>query len=345
MNRVSCSAWLRILGLLPACLLWNCHATPAAAPRPVKALIISMFGPEGQVWIDNLQLTEAITVPGLSPDYPDVKCNADDVCNLITGMGHANVAASLSVLIYSGQFDLRKTYFLIAGIAGIDPDQGTLGSAAWARYLVDYGIAWELDAREMPAGWPYGYFGINTKGPTEKPPLDYRTEVFQLNEDLLQKAYELSRDIELDDSEEAKLFRANWPTAPANQPPTVLQCDTMAGDTWFAGTALGQRARDWTKLLTDGKGTYCTTQQEDNATYEVLKRAGVAGLVNVERLAVLRSGSDFDRPYPGQTSADNLVNYGVQGGFLPAIANLYKAGGPLIEAIATNWLEWKEGVP
>ncbi|MBP0533079.1 hypothetical protein J8J19_23205, partial [Mycobacterium tuberculosis] len=80
-------------------------------------------------------------------------------------------------------------YFVIAGIAGIDPGQGTVGSAAWARYAVDYGLSHEIDAREMPAGWPYGYFGIGTKGPGEKPPMDYRTEVFQLNETLLQKAY------------------------------------------------------------------------------------------------------------------------------------------------------------
>ena len=37
-----------------------------------------------------------------------------------------------------------------AGIAGINPERGTIGSVAWARYLVDYGISWEIDAREIP---------------------------------------------------------------------------------------------------------------------------------------------------------------------------------------------------
>ena len=40
----------------------------------------------------------------------------------------------------------------------IDPARGTVGSAAWARYLVDFGIAHELDAREMPKGWKTGYY-------------------------------------------------------------------------------------------------------------------------------------------------------------------------------------------
>ena len=31
-----------------------------------------------------------------------------------------------------------------------------------------------------------------------------------------------------------------------------------------------ERAQAWTQLLTDGSGTYCTTQQEDNATYNAL---------------------------------------------------------------------------
>jgi purine nucleoside permease len=337
--------------VLAACSLTRCNSdngsigSGVSSPRPVKVMIISMFGPEGQPWIDNLELKEEIEVPGLSPDYPTVHCNAEQVCNIVTGMGHANAATSISALVYSGQFDLTKTYFMVAGIAGIDPAQGTLGSVAWARYLVDYGIAWELDAREMPDGWPYGYFGIHAKSPDEKPPLDYRTEVFQLNEDLLQKALSLCQDVKLDDSDAAQDFRAHFDDAPANQPPEVLQCDSAAGDTWFAGTALGQRARDWTKLLTDGQGTYCTTQQEDNATFAVLTRAAVIGKVDSARVAVLRAGSDFDRPYPGQSSSDGLVHYGDQGGFAPAISNLFNAGDPVVEYIVAHWDVWQDGVP
>ncbi|HEY0469599.1 MAG TPA: hypothetical protein VGC79_35660 [Polyangiaceae bacterium] len=334
--------------LLSLCLSsCNSDDEPSGSPSPrtVKVLIVTMFGPEATAWIDGLELSESIAVPGLSPDYPEVLCNSDDVCLITTGMGHANVAASLSVLVYSGKLDLTESYFLIAGIAGINPEQGTLASVAWARYLVDFGIAWEIDARELPAGWKYGYFGINTHGPDEKPPLDYRTEVFQLDEALLQKALSLSQDVELEDSAEAQAFRANYAFAPANEPPKVIQCDTVASDTWFAGTTLGERASDWTQLLTDGQGTYCTTQQEDNAAYEVLKRATKAGKLNVSRLSVLRGGSDFDRPYEGESSADNLVNYATQGGFVPTLQNLYNAGSPLIAEIVSNWSTWKHGVP
>lgn len=313
--------------------------------RPVKVMIISMFAPEGQVWLDRLGPWESIRVAGLSPDYPRAHCNKQDICVMTTGMGHANAAASTMALAFSPRFDLRHTYFLVAGIAGIDPTQGTLGSAAWAKYLVDFGIQWELDGREIPAGWSTGYLGINTKSPTQKPPFDYRTEVFELNARLADAAFALSRRVALADGPEAQAARMKYAYAPANRPPSVIQCDTLASDTWWSGTQLGERAREWTKIVTDGKGVYCTTQQEDNATYEALKRAASAHRVDLSRIAVLRSGSDFDRPYPGQTSADNLLNYAAQGGFHPALANLYLAGNPLVQDIATHWGEWRIGVP
>ncbi|MBB2930453.1 purine nucleoside permease [Paraburkholderia silvatlantica] len=317
----------------------------ASHGRAVKVMIVSMFGPEGQVWLDHLGPWQDITVAGLSPDYPAVHCNRQDVCVMTTGMGHANAAASIMALTFSPRFDLRHTYFMVAGIAGIDPLQGTVGSAAWANWLVDFGIQWEIDGREIPSGWNTGYLGINTTGPTQKPPLDYRTEVFQLNPSLTNAAFALSRNVTLSDDAQAQAARAKYSYAPANRPPTVIQCDTLAGDTWWSGTELGERARQWTKILTDGKGTYCTTQQEDNATFEALTRAANVHRVDLSRVAVLRAGSDFDRPYAGQSSADNLLNYASQGGFTIAIDNLFLAGNPLVQDIVTHWGEWRNGVP
>ena len=319
-------------------------APPADVHTP-KVMIVTMFAPERQVWIDHLGPWREVAVPGLPADYPTVSCNRSAVCVVTLGMGHANAAASTMALLMSRVFDLSHTWFLVAGIAGINPEQGTVGSAAWARYLVDFGLQWEIDAREIPPDWAGGYLGINTKSPNDAPPLDYRTEVFRLNEPLLRVAYNLSRDKVLSDSDEARAARAHFPDAPANQPPSVVQCDTAAGDTWFSGTLLGQRATKWTQILTQGKGVYCTTQQEDNATYEALTRGAAMHLVDLRRVAVLRAGSDFDRPYPGQTAADNLLNYQAQGGFTIALQNLFIAGNPLVQTIAGHWTAWQRGVP
>jgi purine nucleoside permease len=320
-------------------------AAPASTPVTPKVMLIAMFAPEAQHWIDRLGLTRQVSVPGLSAEYPTVRCNAQQVCLMVTGMGQTNAAASTLALGLSSEFDLRKTYFVIAGIAGINPHHGTIGTAAWAHYLVEFGTQWELDSRDAPKDWPTGYIGINTKGPNEKPPLDYKTEVFELNPALQAKALALSKDVVLSESVESTAWRKHYPYAPANQAPKVTQCDTVAGNTWFSGTRLSERAEVWTQLLTDRKGVYCTTQQEDNSTYEALLRASRIGKVDISRLAVVRAGSDFDRPYPGYSEVDNLLKYADQGGFVPALENLYRAGNPLVQNIVEHWGEWEKGVP
>jgi purine nucleoside permease len=331
-----------------ACLLaaFGAHAADPP-PREIKVLVITMFGPEAEPWVTPFKLDQQITVPGLSPDYPSLRCNADDVCIVTTGMGHANAAASTLAVTLDPRFDLRKTYFFIAGIAGIDPARGTLGTAAWARWLVDVGIAHEIDARDMPKGWTTGYYGLLTKGPGEKPKFEYRTEVAQVDEALLQKVLAMTKNAPLQDSDQAKAYRAHYPQAPANGPPRVTQCDTLGGDTWWHGRRLGEHARAWTKLLTDGQGTYCTTQQEDNATRNALERAAFAGKVDLKRLAVLRTASNFDRPYPGQSAHASLLasTTGATGGFMPATQNLPAVAGIVVRDIVEHWAQWREGVP
>lgn len=326
----------------------NRSAPPSTAPGAqqqvaVKVLIISMFKPEAQVWLEPLKLNREIKVPGLSADDPAVRCNADSVCQVTTGMGHTNAAASITALVFSGKFDLSKTYFLVAGIAGVDPDVSTIGSATWARYLVDFGIAHEIDAREMPSTWRSGYFGIGAKDPDSKPKFEYRTEVFRLDEKLLQKALKLSANAPLADNDKARAYRARYPQPTAKARPSVLQCDTAAGDTYWHGKYLGETATRWVSLVTDGQGKYCTTQQEDNATYEALKRGASAGLLDLQRVAVLRTASNFDRPYPGQTAYASLS--AESGGFPISTANLLIAGRPLVDAIVSNWSAWRTGIP
>lgn len=334
-----------ILAIAAACAAPPVHAQPA--PREIKVLVISMFEPEAQPWIEPFGLKESVPVPGLLPDHPALRCNADGVCLVVAGMGHANAAASTLAVALDPKLDLRRSYVLIAGIAGIDPARGTTGTAAWARWLIDVGIAHEIDAREMPKGWRSGYHGVMTRGPGEKPKFEYHTEAAKLDEALLQKALALSRDATLADDAKAQAYRAKYRRAPANLPPRVVQCDTLGGDTWWHGHRLGEHARAWTKLLSDGQATYCTTQQEDNASYNALARAHAAGRVDLKRLAVLRTASNFDRPYPGQSAHASLVasTTGASGGFAIATENLARAGGPLVRDIVARWALWKEGVP
>lgn len=341
---------MRTMALLLTALLSSlagaAEAAPPAAPLAVKVLVINLFALEAGPWIAALKPTRDIAVAGLAPDYPVVKCNASAVCQMTTGMGHANAAASVMAVMLSPRFDLRQTYFLIAGIAGIDPARGTLGSVAWARYLVDAGIAHEIDARELPRDWSDGYFGVMTDTPDEVPRFDYRTEVFQLDDALLRRALALSSGVQLEDAPDLRAYRSHYTEAAARQPPAVIQCDTLSGDTWWSGRRLGAHARHWTMLLTHGRGVYCTTQQEDNAVLNVLTRGAAGGLLDIRRVADLRAGADFDRPYPGQSALATLIDQRrLQDAARVAADNLVHAGMPLLDAIVAHWDEWQHGVP
>jgi purine nucleoside permease len=97
--------------------------------------------------------------------------------------------------------------------------------------------------------------------------------------------------------------------------------------------------------MTHGAGTFCTSAQEDNATLEVLTRGAAAGVVDMHRVAVLRSASDFAAPYPGQTDSACLLGSLTSGALTISSNNLAHAAQPVIQAIVSGWSQWATGVP
>jgi purine nucleoside permease len=63
------------------------------------------------------------------------------------------------------RFDVAHAYWLVAGIAGINPLRGSIGSAAWAEWVVDGDLAREIDSREIPADWKTGYLPLRGSVP------------------------------------------------------------------------------------------------------------------------------------------------------------------------------------
>lgn len=285
-----------------------------------------------------------ITVPGLSPIYPEAHCTEDfAVCQVTTGEAEINAASTVAALAYSRIFDLTHTYFMIAGIAGINPEVATTGSVTFARYAVQIGLEYEIDAREMPAGWPTGWFAQGAYAPGQYPTSIYGTEVFEVNDDLRSIAVSLAKTATLSDSASAQAYRVNYQTADGvyaagASPPSVVECDVATSNVYFSGKLLSEAFGNYTALLTNGTGLYCTTAQEDNATLEALLRAAVHGIVDFSRIIVMRTASDFDRQYPGEGAAYNLL-YADQGGFEPAIHNIYNAGIKVVQGILDGWDE------
>ncbi|QUN04653.1 purine nucleoside permease [Shewanella yunxiaonensis] len=317
-------------------------ALPATTVTP-KVLIVTMFGSEAKPWEQHAKFTHTYPLPGLSADYPDLKCNDQAVCMLTTAMGYANAATTLTSVAFSSQLDLRQTYIIIAGIGGVDPRKGTLGSAHWAQYVIDGGLVHRIDARQMPKEWTTGMFALGTIHPGEKPKWHAGSEVFELNGALVNKAYMLSKNVELLDTPEAQADRKMFPVGSvATKAPFVSVCDTVSTDTFWVGSAIANAMDQYAKLLTDGAADVCTSQMEDNASLTALKRGADAGKLDFNRVLVLRTASDYDQEAPGQTPVQALAANG--SGYKPAVVNAYRVADAVTQDIIAHWAQWQDGI-
>ncbi|KAK5133853.1 hypothetical protein LTR08_007184 [Meristemomyces frigidus] len=341
------------IAVAAALLLSNVCATLVPARMQERALewvvkpkvfIISMFDPEGEAWygvpeFDILALN--VTVPGFSPLYPDAHCTANgDVCQLTTGESEINAATTIASLVRYPRFDLTTTYFMVAGIAGINPEVATICSVTFARYAIQVAMQYEFSQFEIPTNYTSGYIPQGSESATEYPQSIYGTEVFEVNQNLQRLAVAFAKTAVLNDSDDAIVYRANYATAEiyaaGAKSPAVIECDVATSDNYFSGKILGEAFGNYTTLVTNGSGVYCSTAQEDNATLEAMLRAAVDKLVDFGRIIIMRTASDFDRPYPGEAATTNLL-YSNQGAFEPAIQNIYLAGIKVVEGILDGW--------
>jgi purine nucleoside permease len=166
--------------------------------------------------------------------------------------------------------------------------------------------------------------------------------VFEVSETLRDIAVGFAKSaLPFNDSSDAIAYRANYLSASgvyeaATKAPGVITCDTATSDVYYSGALLGEAFENTTTLLTNGSGVYCMTAQEDNATLEAMLRGAILNLVDFSRIIIMRTASDFDRPYEGVSPEFNLL-YAQQGGFEPAIENIYIAGVKVVQGLLHGW--------
>ncbi|KAK4624086.1 Purine nucleoside permease [Fulvia fulva] len=312
-----------------------------------------MFEGEAEAWYnipDFNIFDQNITVLGFSPIFPQAHCtNNGEICQMTTGEGEINAAVSITALWASNAFNLTSTYFIVAGVGGINPHIATTGSVTFARYAVQFDLQYEFSHKQVPENATSGYYPQAANYPDEFHPRDYPgeiygTEAFELNDSLKKRAVHLARKATLNDTEAAQSYRKTYPYAPANQTPTVVECDTGTSNNYWSGSILGDAFSAYTKLLTNGSGLYCNTQQEDNAILESLMRGDLAAKLDFNRIIIMRTASDFDRAPPDETEVFHLL-HAKQEGYVPSIQNLYLAGVEIVRDVLGSWEEvYRQGV-
>jgi purine nucleoside permease len=338
-------------------LLFACGTVHAdESPIPVKVVVVAMFENgevtgdkpgEFQFWVERLDLDS--TYEFKMGEY-DLRMNDEGVLGICVGGGIPNATASIMALGMDGRFDLSKAYWLVAGIAGADPADMSLGSAAWARWVIDGDLLYEIDGREIPEDWPYGMIPLGAERPADGPQdvstgwtLD--TISFELNSGLANWAFNVSRNTTIPDAPGIKEFRKQFVGYPnAQKPPFVTMGETLSSSTYWHGELMNNWANDWVKLYSNSEMNFMTSNMEDSGTLTSLHRLGRVGLVDTDRVMVLRTASNFSMPPPGKEAAwSTTAPYPDDG--LPARESAFLVGNSVVQEILKNWREFKTEIP
>ncbi len=326
-----------------------------AAPRriPVKVVVVAMFevgqdtgdAPgELQYWVERDHLDQVYPLPAA---YHGLRMNRSGELAVLTGQGTAHAAATIMALGLDPRFDLSHAYWLIAGIAGGSPQRISLGSAAWAHWVVDADLAYEIDAREIPADWTTGYIPLRKARPFEPPAAPQENQAYEVNPSLAEWAFNLTRNIPLADSDKLKTVRSEFDDAAALQPPHVVMGDEISSSTYWHGKLMDAWATQWMDYFTGGKGTFVTTAMEDTGTLLALKGLADAGRVDWNRVLVLRTVSNFDQQPRGMNAVDSLARQriGAYSAYLPSLEAAYTVGHTVVQELLTNWPKYENSVP
>ena len=338
-------------------------AMPRVKPIAVKVIVVGNFEPgedmgdtpgEFQFWAEREKLTEVIPIRGaLHP----LRRNAEGLYGIrwsSPGSMLGGSAEQLMALLVDPRFDFTKTYWLFTGISGVDPQVASVGSAAWARWVVQGDTLREFDDREVPKDWPYGLFAIGAKAPGRLPdnPDSFAGEtdpgklsmVLALNQGLARWAFEMTKDTPIPDSPALQKARAAWTGFPnAQRPPFVLMGETLGSVRYWHGPSRTQWARDWVKLWTGGQGVFAMTNMESQSMAGAMLIASKQGLVDMNRVLVLRTASNPSTPPQGVSAIESVGDEGP--GQITAYEANYRVGAPVVHALLKDWSRYEASVP
>ncbi|MGA7930629.1 MAG: purine nucleoside permease [Candidatus Sulfotelmatobacter sp.] len=328
--------------------------TPPTAPIRIKVVVVTMFergedtgdAPgEFQLWVEREHLDRILSLPA---GYHHVRLNKDGVLGMVTGVGTAKAAASVMALGLDPRFDLSKAYWIVAGIGGGDPADVSVGSAVWADHVVDGDLAFEIDARQIPESWPTGYVPLRKGTPYEQPASNLYGEVYTLNPWLVGWAFRLTHDVPLSDSDDLRKSRARFAGFPnALKPPFVARGDALSASTFWHGSKMDEWANAWTRYYTGGKGNYMVAAMEDSGTLQALTFLSQAGQVDLQRVLVLRTVSNYDREPPGIATAESLKEMvsGNYSAYMPALEAAQVVGDKVVRDIVEHWADRESTIP
>lgn len=346
-----------VLSLLSGSL-FSYAASPVLSP---KVVIVTYFEVgndtgdrpgEAQLWVERDRLDRVIEVPGMSHN---VRANEDgSEILVVVGPGQIRPAVNLMALGSDPRFDLRRSYWIINGIAGVSPEDGALGSAFWTDYVVNGDLLHFIDPREMPQDWADGYYAIDKSRPGEQPRvaagssddvrtwprdeahIDWRGTVVRMNPRMVEWAYGLTKEMKLPQTDAMQLLGARYKGfAAAQAAPVVSIGANIATETFWHGVKMDAWAHRWVRYSTDGRARMGTTSMNDSGAMVALYSLTRAGKADWNRALLLRTASNFDRQPIGVTAEQsaNSEKHAAFTGYEASLEAAYAVAGRVATAI------------
>ena len=101
------------------------------------------------------------------------------------------------------------------------------------------------------------------------------------------------------------------------------------------------------RYVTAGQGTYAISGMEDTGTLQSLSFLAQARKVDLNRVLVLRTASNYDVPRDGLSAAESLAEtkIGHYSAYLPALDTAYRVGHVVVDTLVAHWPEDRDHLP
>ena len=351
------AAALSIAWIAPASAAEPAPAQPSSSrPLPIRMVIVTAFEVgadtvdrpgEFQAWAT--VMPDKLSFP---MGFRDLRYDAKKQALLLsTGVGTNRAAASTMALGLDPRFDLSKAYWMIAAIAGVNPNEASLGSAAWIGDVIDSDYGYAVDVREAPKGWDAGQWPRDRSAPYQMPRSPETSyNLFPVNKGLRDWAYTLTANVQLADTPGLQKMRASYTGFPkAMEPPKVIKGDEITGQTFWHGALLNAHFEKWAKYWAGDNSRFVMTAMEDSVVIQSIKMLAKSGKADPQRVLVLRTGSNYSMPSPssglGAAESLNAENSGGYSGLQPSLDAAFIVGGKVVDEITGHWDRYRDTIP
>lgn len=260
----------------------------------------------------------------------------DGIALYVTGMGKVNTALSLANILTDSRFDFSDAYILSTGCAGSAYGSTVMGDVVLGTATVDFDLGHHADIRDLSEGAENTWFYDSS----------YDSASYKImDEELMNKIFELVKDIPMETTEGTKAFmakafdNADW----ATRDPMVLRGTIVTGDNYWKGMYDHANAIAMTQQY-GCPDPFAITEMEDNALAVVADRMGM-----LDRFIVLRDSVNMDVFMNGATaeqlwdpnfdeslaSPESTESADI---FATAMKNNFAVGSVIIEAILNGTL-------